>query len=178
MAQLIDELLNLAIIESGGNEPNLQLTELGQIFQTASMSVRGSAEAKSVQIIVTLDPSLAPLPLDPLKIEQTVVNLLSNAVEHTRSGTAVRLAARHEPNHVIVSVSDQGPGVPPAMLDRLFQPFARWQGQKTPGHTSHGLGLAIAKRMVDAHQGRIWLEANSNQGATFSFSLPIHRGSL
>jgi len=175
MAELIDELLDIAMIESGRNEAKLALTGLAQIFQIASLSVKRIADAKQVQIEVALDPALPDLQLDRLKIEQVVVNLLGNAVEHTRPGTTVRLDARRDGDQVVVTVRDQGTGIPAALLDKLFQPFARGQTEKAGGHASHGLGLAIAKRMVEAHRGRIWAENNPDGGATFSFTLPVVR---
>ena len=174
MARLIEELLDIAMIESGRNEPNLQPTDLGQILQTAHVSLKQIADAKNVRIETVTDPDLPSLPLDPLKIEQVTVNLLSNAVEHTLPGTTVRLCARRDGDQVVVSVSDQGPGIPEAMKDKLFQPFARGQSQKAGGHQSHGLGLAIAKRMVDAHHGKIWADSKVGAGATFAFSLPLN----
>ncbi len=172
MTRLIEELLDIAMIESGRNEPNLEPTDLGRIFQTARLSLKPIADAKNVRIETILEP-VPTLPLDRLKLEQAVVNLLGNAVEHTLAGTTVGLWARLDGDQVAVSISDQGPGIPESMRDKLFQPFARGQRRKEGGHQSHGLGLAIAKRMVDAHQGRIWAESKTGGGATFTFTLPL-----
>lgn len=173
MLQLIEELLDIAMIESGRNEPKLQAADLGRVFQIACLTVKQVAAAKQVEVVTTLDPALPPLEFDPLKIEQATLNLLANAVEHTRPGTTVRLSARRDGGDVVVAISDQGPGIPAAMQGKLFQAFARGQAQKAGGHESHGLGLAIAKRMVEAHHGRIWAESPPGAGATFSFTLPI-----
>jgi signal transduction histidine kinase len=175
MTRLIEELLDIAMIESGRNQADLQPADLARILRTACLSVKTVADAKRVTIHLAVDPALPALSFDALKIEQTVVNLLSNAVEHTRPETTVRVWARRAGAEVVVSVTDQGPGIPPSVKETLFQPFARGQTQKADGQDSHGLGLAIAKRMVEAHQGRIWAESASGEGATFAFALPLQR---
>lgn len=173
MVHLIGDLLDIAMIESGRNDANMQITGLAQAFRTACLSVKQNADARQVQVDVSLDASLPFFHMDRFKIEQAIINLLNNAVEHTRPGTTVRLCARREGREAIISISDEGPGIPASMKARLFQPFAKGQAQKTGGHASHGLGLAIAKRMVDAHHGRIWADSQPDKGTTFSFTLPI-----
>ncbi len=173
MARLINDLLNIAMIESGKNEAQLELTGLNRIFKIACLSQKKKAEAKKVEVAVNLDPAIPDFPMDPIKVEQITVNLLGNAIEHTAFNSTVRLEGRLDGDHVVVSVSDQGPGIPEEMMGRLFQPFSRGQVHKPGGHTSHGLGLAIAKRMVEAHRGRIWAENKPGEGATFLFTLPI-----
>ncbi len=143
------------------------------VFQTVKLTLQKAAAAKQVGIVIDLDAAVPRMELDALKIEQATLNLAGNAIEHTRPGTTVRLTARRDGGNVIVAVSDQGPGIPPEMMDKLFQPFARGGGGKTAGYQSHGLGLAIAKRMVEAHHGRIWAENQPDAGATFFFMLPI-----
>lgn len=177
MVHLIGDLLDIAMIESGRNDANMQVTGLAQAFRTASLSVKKNADAKQVRIDVNLDSSLPAFHMDRFKIEQAIVNLLNNAVEHSPPGATVGLSARREGEEAVISISDQGPGFSDSMRARLFQPFAKGETRKTGGHVSHGLGLAIAKRMVDAHHGRIWAESQTGHGATFSFALPILSGS-
>jgi signal transduction histidine kinase len=173
MTRLIEELLDIALIESGRNDADLQPADLGRILQTACVSVKKVADARNVRVDVVLDAALPSVSLDRFKIEQAAVNLIGNAVEHTPPGTTVRVWARCEGDSAVISVSDQGPGIPDAVKATLFQPFARGQSRKPGGHESHGLGLAIAKRMVEAHHGRIWEDGHPGEGATFTFTLPL-----
>src|SRR5204863_3176589 len=105
-------------------------------------------------------------------IDQVVTNLLENAARHSPEGGTVRVRAREHDGWVEVSVSDQGPGVDPADRDRIFEPFRRGEGS-----TSSGVGLAICKAIVEAHGGRIDVEAANGGGAQFVFTLPAHRPS-
>ena len=178
MARLINELLDIAVIEAGQHDLVLERTELAQIFQVACLSLEHAAQARQVRIAVALEPGLPPLRLDRSKIEQILVNLLSNAVEHTRQGSTVTLAARQTGASLLVAVADQGSGIAPDGLGQLFQPFARGQQPKPGGQASHGLGLSIARMMVHAHGGRIWAENAEGAGATFFFTLPMARVSV
>lgn len=172
-SQLIRELLDLALIESDRHEVHLQRATLAQVFALATLSVQQLAGTKGVQLETTLEPDLPALEFDRLKLEQTVINLLSNAVQHTAPQTTVRLAARRDGGNVRVSVTDAGPGIPAELLGQLFQPFTRGGPTKPGGHESHGLGLAIARRMVEAHRGRIWAANLPEGGAQFCFTLPL-----
>jgi signal transduction histidine kinase len=172
MGRLISELLDIAVIESGRNHAELEMAELKPIIDTARAAVAQAAEARGVGISVEIELGLEPILLDRLKIEQVMTNLLSNAVEHTRAGSDVRIWVRRTGDHVAVSVADNGPGLSAAAKAGLFQPFGGGPKQPQGGRDSHGLGLAIAKYMIDAHQGRIWADSVAGEGATFTFVLP------
>lgn len=169
MNRLVEDLLDIATIESGRNEPKLETTDLADIFRTVEFTLKRLTTTKQVTLETLLDPSVPRLKLDVTRIEQAILNLAENAVEHTRPGTIVRLQARRDGGNILVTVSDAGPGIPAAKLGNLFQPFARG----ATGKDSHGLGLAIAKRMIDSHRGRIWVESQPGEGTTFFFTLPI-----
>ncbi|MBL0177124.1 MAG: ATP-binding protein [Ignavibacteria bacterium] len=113
-----------------------------------------------------------PLDVDAGKIAQVLVNLLNNAIEHSTAGARVWLASRWEGADALFSVRDEGAGIAPEDQARIFSAFSRVGSRKTAGERSTGLGLSIARQVVDAHGGRIWVESVPGAGATFFVFLP------
>ena len=113
------------------------------------------------------------LPVDAPKLQQVLLNLAGNAIEHSVPGARVWLSSRWETDQLIFAVRDEGPGLGQAEQARLFTPFGRGEARKTAGERSTGLRLAIARLVVEAHGGRIWVESQPGKGATFLFSLPL-----
>ena len=111
--------------------------------------------------------------LDPVKIEQVLNNLISNAVKFSHPGSQVLIALEEKADRVVLSARDEGQGIPVEEFDRLFQWFGRTSVRGTEGERSTGLGLAIARRIVEGHQGRIWVDSEVSRGSTFHVSLPI-----
>ena len=107
---------------------------------------------------------------DGHRVGQVVSNLLSNAVKFTRQGGTIVVSARLRDNTIVVSVSDEGPGIRQEDLSKVFDRF--WQARETR-RLGSGLGLSIAKGIVDAHGGKIWVESVSGKGSTFFFTLPL-----
>jgi signal transduction histidine kinase len=107
--------------------------------------------------------------VDSDRISQVMSNLMGNAVKFTPKGGAIRVSARREGHELIVSVADTGPGIPADYLSKLFDWF--WQAPES-AHMGSGLGLSIAKGIVEAHGGRIWVESQIGKGSCFSFTLP------
>jgi signal transduction histidine kinase len=100
-------------------------------------------------------------------------NLIANAVKFSHHGSVVTIEAKREDNTILLSVTDQGEGIPPDELNKLFKPFSRTSIKSTAGEKSSGLGLAIARRIVEGHQGQIWVESRVGQGTKFFVSFPI-----
>jgi len=116
--------------------------------------------------------------VDVAKLQQVLVNLAGNAIEHSQAGQRVWLAARREETGLVFSVRDEGPGIAPEDQKRLFAPFVRAGTRKTAGERSVGLGLAIARLVVEAHGGRIWVESKPDHGSTFFVTLPPEDGGV
>lgn len=112
--------------------------------------------------------------LDAPKIEQVLNNLIGNAIKFSPPGSRVEVKLARFDGRVIISVTDEGPGISPEELEKLFRPFERGRAQSTAGEKSTGLGLAIVKRIIKGHGGDIRVESATGEGAMFSVSLPLN----
>lgn len=173
MLHLIDDLLSVSAIESGRLDLTPFPTDLATFLDRVVGVNRMLSAGKGVGLDLDVPPGLPPVPMDPLRIEQVMNNLLSNAVKFSRHGSRVRIAASVADGFAVVSVADEGPGIPPHEIDRLFLDFSRTSVRPTAGEKSTGLGLSIVRRIVTAHGGKAWVESVFGSGATFSFSLPL-----
>jgi signal transduction histidine kinase len=130
------------------------------------------AEEKGVSIRVVENPNLSNINVDPERMTQVLGNLVSNALRHTQTNGSIVLAAERLNGEMIISVQDTGSGIPAEDLPHIFERFFR--GDRVRQRTgSSGLGLAIARSIVDAHGGRITAESEEGQGTTFQIILPI-----
>ena len=173
MKQLIDTFLDVAVIESGHLRLERARTTVAEMLAGVVPLVRLIATRKQVALLTEAGDDDRPLAVDSAKLQQVLVNLVSNAIEHSTAGQRVWLVARRDDTDLVVSVRDEGPGIAPADQQRLFASFARAGTRKTAGERSVGLGLAIARLVVEAHGGRIWVESTPGAGATFLFALPV-----
>jgi hypothetical protein len=173
MLGLINDLLDVTAIETG----NLQLKRLptkpAELLQAVQVSHRLLANAKSIEIKLDLPISLPLLHIDQARIKQVLTNLITNAVKYSFSRSVIILRARLFEKEVWISVKDQGQGIPVEEMRHLFKDFSRTSVKPTAGEKSIGLGLAITRRIVEAHGGIIWVDSEIGIGSTFTFSLPI-----
>ncbi len=167
--RLVGNLLDLSRIEAGSLRPDKAWHDLVDLID----GVLGRLTTVTAQHRVTVDISenLPPVLMDYLEIDQVLSNLIENAVKHTPPGTLVRVSGRLLDSEVEVAVSDDGPGIAREALPRLFEPFYSAARSRHPRGT--GLGLAVAKGIVEAHGGRIRAENPPRGGACFTFSLPV-----
>jgi len=173
MLALIDDLLSVATLESGEMRLKRETTELNQIVATSVKLHRPAADRKSVALEAKHNATFTAVSLDRMKIQQVLNNLISNAVKFSQPESAVVVTVAGDDNNAVVSVEDQGPGIPEADLGKLFKPFSRTSVTATDGESSTGLGLFIVKRVVEAHRGTIWVETEPGRGSAFRFSLPL-----
>ncbi len=173
MRGLIDNLLDISMIESGK-------LDLDRSVQDPCMLIRKNIGLNAVlaarkQIAIALDVrnAIPELSLDADRIIQVMNNLISNAVKFSPQGGAVAVTISHEGGRVTVSVSDNGPGIPREEQRKLFQPFGRTSVKAAGGEKSTGLGLLIARKIINAHGGEMSLESEPGRGSVFSFSLPV-----
>jgi signal transduction histidine kinase len=131
------------------------------------------AEGKDITIALNADKNLPAVPADAFRIEQVLNNLIGNAIKFSHSGTTITLTVKgDEKGGVHVAIADQGQGIPADERERLFQPFSRTSVKSTGGESSTGLGLAITKRIIEAHGGSLEVHSEVGMGSVFSFTLP------
>ena len=128
---------------------------------------------KNLCLEVEVQPGLPQLMADARRLEQVLTNIVSNAVKYTPSGAAIRAIISQENSSIKFAVSDNGRGIPQEDLERVFEPFYRVSRQGTDRTPGTGLGLALAKSLVELHGGRIWAESELQKGSTFYFTIPI-----
>lgn len=162
LTRLIDNLLDLSKLEAGAAVAKREWIALEDVLQAAAGDVRG-------EFTFVLDPELPLVRADAAQLERAFANLLENAVRHA-GGHPVSVRARGVGARLVVRIVDRGPGIPPAQLERVFEPF--FQAGKG-GSRGSGLGLAIARGFVEANSGRLWVESLPGQGASFVCELPL-----
>lgn len=172
MLRLLEDLLDVSQIESGRLNLVLAPNDLAMLVRNNVELNRVLAGAKDIAIELEMPAELPPVDMDATKIEQVLNNLISNAVKYSHAGTTVRVALEADGDEVRVSVRDQGQGIPAAELGKLFQAFSKTSVRTTAGEKSTGLGLAITRKIVEGHGGRIRVDSRVGEGSTFSFSLP------
>ncbi len=175
LVQMVNELLDLTRIESGGTLQLVDGVDLGSLAADSAERLRLFAERQGVDLHVEAAPGVAPVRGDPARLGQVVVNLVHNAVKFSPDGGAVTVRAAVDGADVVVSVEDHGVGIARAAQDRVFERFykvdrARLRAEAGGGT---GLGLAIARHVIDQHGGRIWVRSQEGTGSTFSFSIPL-----
>jgi CheY-like chemotaxis protein/two-component sensor histidine kinase len=173
MLGMVNELLDISKIESGNLELALAPVDLREFLTRIVMLNRVFAERKQIEIEFTMPDELPPSPLDEPKIEQVFNNLLSNACQYSHPHTTIRVSAQRRDNEAIITIQDQGQGIPSEELAQIFEPFHKTSVKSTEDEPSTGLGLAIVRRIVEGHGSKIQVESAVGEGTTFSFSLPL-----
>jgi two-component system phosphate regulon sensor histidine kinase PhoR len=174
---LIEDLLTISEFESGRIKLNLQSVALRPAAAKALADFQARAAARQVQLSEQV-PDLR-VRADPDRLEQVLCNLIDNAIKYGRVGGKVTIdACRLADGYVEVSVTDDGPGIPPQAIERVFERFYRVDKARSREQGGTGLGLSIVKHIVQNHGGRAWANSQLGQGTTFFFTLPQDSGSL
>lgn len=171
LSLMVQELVELSRIESGKVPLQLKSVLPEELLSEAAERLRLQAERSGLRLIIDCPPELPTVLADPPRMEQVIVNLLHNAIKFTPGGGEIRLSALLENDSVVFSVSDNGVGISPEDLPRIFERFYKADRARSGGGT--GLGLAISRHLVEAHSGKIWAESVEGVGSTFYFSLPV-----
>lgn len=175
---LIDDLLDVSRMSSGQLRLNMRLTRLTDIVRSAIESVRPAAHIRKVQITASLDEDVGIVRVDQERIQQVLWNLISNAVKFTPTGGRIEVRVSRSGEHVTIVVKDTGMGIRAEFLPHVFERFRQAEGVTTRRHGGLGLGLAIAKQLVELHGGTIVADsAGEGQGATFTVTLPLVKSS-
>jgi GAF domain-containing protein len=174
LLSLINEILDLSKVEAGRMELELATFDLPLAIDNARTFVRERATKHGINLDVTVDERLGDFVGDERKIKQILLNLLSNAVKFTPEGGRIGINAKQVDGSVEVSVSDTGIGIAPEDQARIFEEFRQVGGDYAHKKEGTGLGLTLAKKFVELHGGRIWVESEVGKGSRFIFTLPIH----
>lgn len=172
MAKLVDDLLDLSALESGRMPPDYEPLFLGPIAAKAAAGLKALAARKRIVLRVGPFHDLPSVRADRGQIKQVLVNLLDNAIKYTPENGLVRLEARFENGLVSVWVEDNGIGIPPEDLPRVFERFYRVDKARSRDMGGTGLGLSIVKHIIEAHGGTVAADSEPGRGSRFSFTLP------
>ena len=173
MARIVTDLLTLSKLDYGRMELRMTRFSVSDLLKKVTNAMKLTAEDSGHMILIETEPDLPPMVGDRERIEQVVVNILSNAVKYTPSGGRIRLTAqRAGANHVRVTVEDNGVGIPADDVPRLFERFYRVDKARSRAAGGTGLGLAIAKEIVEQHEGKIALTSEYGKGTTVTITLP------
>jgi two-component system phosphate regulon sensor histidine kinase PhoR len=171
MQRIVDDLLDLSRIESGGWVPNPVLLDAESFIQDVFTGLRDASEAKGIAVQVRVDPSTKEIFADRTALRQILSNLLENAVRYTSQGS-VAVSIEPAQGGVNISVSDTGTGIPPEHLPRIFERFYRADSGRARESGGTGLGLAIVRHLVEAHGGKVEAESTAGRGTTMRVFLP------
>jgi signal transduction histidine kinase len=176
LLSLINDILDISKVEAGRMELQLAPMDLRFVLQNAVSLVRERATRQGINVALDVDDSVGTIEADERRVKQILLNLLSNALKFTPAGGRVMLTAVRIDDAVQISVRDTGIGIRSEDRDRIFEEFQ----QAGPGKAVEGtgLGLALAKRFIEMHGGRIWVESTVGAGSEFTFTLPLERAGL
>jgi len=174
LRQLVDELFELARLESCETVATLEPFSLGDLMQDVAQKFRLRAQQNRIHLEFVNDPLDVWVNGDIAMIQRVLENLLENALNHTPADGSIRLGFVTEGNRVIVKVEDSGRGMAPEEVEHIFERFYRVEKSRSEAHDGAGLGLSIAKRIVDLHGGTISVQSAINRGTTFTFPIPLH----
>jgi signal transduction histidine kinase len=170
LGRLVGNMLDLSHIRAGRLRLETEPVLLGPLIRRTLELVATALTGKTV--VMRLPDDLPPVEGDAGRVEQIVRNLLENAAKYVPTGGRIEISARTEAAAVVTTVADDGPGIPPEHLDRIFERFHRVEGSAQLA-SGAGLGLYLTRHLVEAHGGRLWVESQPGRGSAFSFSLPI-----
>jgi signal transduction histidine kinase len=172
LLSLINDVLDLSKVEAGQVELELADFSLQEALERGVVMVRERASMNGVELALELAPNVDVVRGDERRLRQVVFNLLSNAVKFTPAGGSITVATARVDGEVNVSVTDTGPGIPPEDRERIFEEFHQTDVGSSQREGT-GLGLALSKRLVELHRGRIWVESEAGRGSRFVFTLPL-----
>jgi signal transduction histidine kinase len=173
LSRLVDDLQELSLAEAGELRLNCQAENIGGLINQTVAVVQTQATAKGLSVFIDLPSKLPSVNIDSHRISQVLRNLLDNAVAHTAKGGFITVAAKQRDNWVEVSVTDTGEGIPAEDLPNIFERFYRVDKSRARATGGSGLGLTIAKRLVEAHGGKIEAQSELGKGSRFSFTIPV-----
>lgn len=172
LSQLVNDLQDLSLTEAGELKLNFQAESVAVLVGQAVAAAGAPAAKKQISLRSQIPQAVPPVNVDRQRIGQVLRNLLDNAITHTPAGGAITVSAEKQVNAVKINVSDTGEGIPPEDLPNIFERYYRVDKSRNRATGGSGLGLTIAKRLVEAHGGTIRAESEPGKGSRFSFTIP------
>ncbi len=172
LTRLVEDLRVLSLADADRLELNLEPVDVGELLARVRDVHAPQAQEESIALQVNVSPDLPPVRLDPARMRQVIGNLVSNALRHTATGGSVTLQAARDGDGVVLRVRDTGSGIAGEDLPHIFDRFYRGDTARGAGRTASGLGLAIARSLVEMHGGTIGVESTPGEGSTFTIWLP------
>ena len=172
LLDMINGILDLAKIEAGKMDLQLEVFSVETAMAEVNAIVNALANKKQIEPALEFDRDVS-IEADKVKFKQILYNLLSNAIKFTGERGQVTTRFRVSENELVTQVTDTGVGMTPEDKEKLFQPFMQLDASKSREYSGSGLGLALTKRLVEIHGGKIWVESEKGKGSTFQFTLPV-----
>jgi signal transduction histidine kinase len=173
LLSLINDVLDISKVESGKEELHLEPVSLQALLQSCAATARAAGAPKELTLALEQPEPDVIFEADERKLKQVLLNVLSNATKFSPPGGRVGLSARVRGEEIMFSIEDGGPGVPAEFRDRIFEEFFRVDDRASRSQPGTGLGLAVAKRLIELHHGRIWLDASGPEGSCFCLTVPM-----
>lgn len=173
MLRLIDDILDINRVKSGAVRLDYKLVDVVELIQRVLKTFQTSAATKQIKLETRFDEDVPKLNADPLRIEQILNNLISNAIKYSPEGSDVEIGVRPTHSRLEIWVSDRGQGIDESEIRELFKEYSFISNRPTKGEKSNGLGLAIVRKLVEAHSGEITVSSKKGAGSRFTVSLPI-----
>jgi two-component system, OmpR family, sensor histidine kinase VicK len=171
--EVINDLLEAAQLDSNGPEMETQSTNLVDIIKNTVRLYENRAIQKQLQIVFNEPATPVFAPVSQEKLSRAIGNLLSNAIKFSHAKGKIHIVLSTANKHVLLSIADEGMGIPDGLKDSIFDKFTRAKRHGTEGEKPVGLGMSIVKQIVEAHHGRIWFDSEVNNGTTFFIELPM-----
>jgi signal transduction histidine kinase len=173
LVRLLNDLLDLARSDAGRLMIRPQPTALGPLVEDVVRSMRARTDASAQTLTERIEPDLPPIEVEPDRIRQILVNLVTNAHEYSPEGASIEVSVRVADADMRIDVTDNGPGIPPAQVEHIFERFVRGDAGLTQRVGGTGLGLAISRSLVELHGGTIAVDSEVGRGSTFTVLLPL-----
>lgn len=177
MAELVQELLDISRIEAGRVRLKIEPLDIKHLMFEVSETVAETIRKNELTLVIAIDSALPTVHADKSRIIQVLLNLVSNAYRYTSAGGKITISVFPVDGAIQVDVADTGIGIPPDEQEKIFERFYRADHPLVRQQTGTGLGLPIARSLIELHRGKLWLESRVNQGSTFSFTLPLTEAS-
>jgi signal transduction histidine kinase len=175
LAKLVDDLRELSLAEGGQLRLDLAPTSVSDIVEQVADSAGPAALSRGIEIQVEIEPNTPLLLADPIRLQQALNNLVSNAIRHTSNGGMINLECRRVGDKLLVMVGDTGEGIAEEDQPYVFDRFYRSDKSRARRSGGTGLGLAIVKQLIEAHGGEVWVESEAGRGSRFYVTLPLSK---